>query len=80
MPDYPVSIWGLKLYTWALIVFVLVMLAISLLHFLFPLPRVKKEKHQVPIIGWIAIGFIMVITFCNSVTTFMECGVFLCSN
>lgn len=78
MPDYPVSVWGLKLYTWAFIVFVSVMLAISFLQFLFPLPREKREKHQVPLIGWVAIIFIMSITFCNIITIFMECGVFLC--
>lgn len=65
--DYPVTVWGLKLYTWALIVFISVMLAISILHFLDPLPKKEREVHQVTLIGWIAMGFIMVITFCNIV-------------
>lgn len=78
MPSYPVGLWGLTLYTWAFLVFVCVMLSISVLHFLHPLPRGKHEDHKIPVFGWIAIIFIMLITAANVITTFQECGIFMC--
>jgi disulfide bond formation protein DsbB len=62
---YPIRVWGTELYVWALIVFVSVMMAISTLHFLTPLRENKKEKNVVTPIGWIAMGFLVLITFCN---------------
>lgn len=64
-PSYPIKVFGLELFVWALIVFVCVMVAVCILYFLTLAAKEPNEKHHVPLIGIIAIGFIMIITFCN---------------
>ena len=74
-PGFGMAIFGLHLYTWAAITFILVIIygAISLLIPIAPL----KEGNQNKLVSFV-IGLLLLITLTNLVITFGECAFFEC--
>ena len=78
---YGSPVMGMHLYTWALLIFAATILILSIV-LLFENQYATKEEAQtpnkLPALANIAFWIILVITACNVVTTFLECGIQQC--
>jgi len=78
---YGSPVLGMHLYTWAFIVFAVVILLIGIMMFFEPQFEDSSENRSAKSIGWFikAVFFLVVlIAAVNVVTTFLECGLGQC--
>lgn len=71
-------IFGLKLYTWALIVFSCSIFVATILLFLQTASLPNKQKVQMNAFERMAFWFVLIVTAANVVTTFQACGLGTC--
>ena len=75
---FGIPVFGLSLYTWAFLAFVISVFAIATLLMLYP-----KERGQVPKLNWfewIAILAVLVLLTANHITTFRQCALGPCQD
>lgn len=78
-PKFGIPVLGMSLYTWSFTVFVCSVFAIALLLMFYN--RNDEEKSQ-PLsnLDKFAIGFLILITVANVITTFLQCGLGVCED
>lgn len=77
-PEYGHPIFGLELYTWALLVACASILGTAFLLMLLEKNEEYRKKHPIRPLGYIAIIYLIIIILANAVTTFLECGFTFC--
>lgn len=73
-PTFGVQIFGLELYSWALLVFACSLLGIALLLFLYK----EEEAKPLNLFEKGAFLFMLILVVSNIITTIMECGLSAC--
>ena len=78
---YGSAVWGMHLYTWALLIFMATILIIGVVFLFnkqFESPEETKSPRTVPAFGTAAFWLAFAITAANACTTFLECGIKQC--
>ncbi len=77
-PGFGAAVWGLHLYTWAAVVFLVAVLAIGVM-LLFPgqfaTPAPSTLDHR---LGSAMLALVAIIAFGNAVSALLECGLLAC--
>lgn len=78
-PTFGIPVLGLSLYTWSFIVFVCVILYTAILLMLNK-PTELQQSKPLNFFCKFSFYFILLIAVSNVITTFLQCGLGLCSN
>ena len=77
-PGYGAPVWGLHLYTWALVVFVVAFIGVGVM--LLAEGQFRDPPRIRPLTGFhrLALGVVLAVAATNAVATFFECGIGIC--
>lgn len=78
--EFGVPVLGLSLYTWSFIVFVCSILGVAILLFLLDQEQKTTDPQPCQRLCQLAFWFILLVTFVNIFTTYMQCGLGPCAD